>query len=222
MTLSVPACLLLTVFFYDLIPTFVKRYTWLFYPPCFPSYGQITHTILVRWHRDGLPLFLSILLWNYSNDCIEVYPWVSAVNSPLFFVAWPVFELSFYCRQIFLLFFWSTTFARDGLLLWKERKSTEYAFICILFLVNSIVPHNIRKCCKSPVELKPLASTDFFIAADDTNGGSGSNFIVEWVAEKTVYEPVIEAVMISTSSSQGISFVSPAKILKQHRMQKWF
>jgi len=31
---------------------------------------------------------------------------------------------------------------------------------------------------------------------------------------------VIEAVMISTSSSQGISFVSPAKILKQHRMQK--
>jgi hypothetical protein len=78
----------------------------------------------------------------------------------------------------------------------------------------------IRQDIKSPVELKPLASTDFFIAADDTSGGSGANFIVEWVAEKTVYEPVIEAVMISTSSSQGISFVSSAKILKQHRMQK--
>ena len=78
----------------------------------------------------------------------------------------------------------------------------------------------IRQDIKSPVELKPLASTDFFIAADDTSGGSGANFIVEWVAEKTVYEPVIEAVMISTSSSQGISFVSPAKVLKQHRMQK--
>ena len=78
----------------------------------------------------------------------------------------------------------------------------------------------IRQDIKSPVELKPLASTDFFIAADDTSGGSGANFIVEWVAEKTVYEPVIEAVMISTSSSQGISFVSPAKILKQHRMPK--
>ena len=78
----------------------------------------------------------------------------------------------------------------------------------------------IRQDIKSPVELKPLASTNFFIAANDTIGGSGANFIVEWVAEKTVYEPVIEAVMISTSSSQGISFVSPAKILKQHRMQK--
>src|SRR6476469_3848218 len=75
----------------------------------------------------------------------------------------------------------------------------------------------IRQDIKSPVELNPLASTDFFIAADDTSGGSGANFIVEWVAEKTVYEPVIEAVMISTSSSQGISFVSPAKVLKQHR-----
>jgi|SRR6476469_3513117 len=78
----------------------------------------------------------------------------------------------------------------------------------------------IRQDIKSPVELKPLASTDFFIAADDTSGGSGANFIVEWVAEKTVYDPVIEAVMISTSSSQGISFISPAKVLKQHKMQK--
>ncbi len=74
----------------------------------------------------------------------------------------------------------------------------------------------IRQDIKSPVELKPLASTDFFIAAEDTSGGSGANFIVEWVAEKTVYEPVIEAVMISTSSSQGISVVRPAKVLKQH------
>lgn len=72
----------------------------------------------------------------------------------------------------------------------------------------------VRQDVKSPVELKPLASTDFFIAADDTSGGSGANFIVEWVAEKKVYEPVVEAVMISTSSSQGISFVSPAKVLK--------
>lgn len=37
----------------------------------------------------------------------------------------------------------------------------------------------IRQDIKSPVELKPLASTDFFIAAEDTIGGSGANFIVE-------------------------------------------
>ena len=117
MTLSVPAWLLLTVFFYDLIPTSVTRYTWLFYPPNFPSVRQITHTILVRLHRDVLPLFLSTLLWNYSEDCISVSPWASAVNFPRFFVAWPVFELSFYWRKIWLLFFRSTASVLDGLLL---------------------------------------------------------------------------------------------------------
>ncbi|MEG4812406.1 N-acetylmuramoyl-L-alanine amidase, partial [Microcoleus sp. F8-D3] len=33
---------------------------------------------------------------------------------------------------------------------------TEYAFICILFLVYSIVPRNIRKCC---IQQQLLAST---------------------------------------------------------------
>ncbi|MBE9092910.1 DUF3124 domain-containing protein [Tychonema sp. LEGE 07203] len=97
-------------------------------------------------------------------------------------------------------------------------------------LTNSIIITSVRyydtdgqligQQIKSPLELKPLASTEFFIAADDTRGGSGANFIVEWVAEKIVYEPVIEAIMISTSSSQGISFISPAKVLKQYKIQK--
>jgi hypothetical protein len=80
----------------------------------------------------------------------------------------------------------------------------------------------IRQDIKSPVELKPLASTDFFIAAEDNSGGAGANYIVEWVAENKVYEPVIEAVMISTLSSQGISFVRPAKVLKQFGLQNKF
>jgi Protein of unknown function (DUF3124) len=69
---------------------------------------------------------------------------------------------------------------------------------------------------QSPVELRSLASTDFFVAANDLSGGAGANFIVEWVAEKMVEEPIIEAVMISTSSTQGISFISRGKVLQQH------
>lgn len=73
----------------------------------------------------------------------------------------------------------------------------------------------IRQDIDRPVALKPLASTSFFVAADDTRGGAGANFMVEWVGEKKVTEPVIEAVMISTSSAQGISFVSPGRVLQQ-------
>lgn len=74
----------------------------------------------------------------------------------------------------------------------------------------------IREYIQQPVELKPLASTDVFIQSDDVEGGAGANFIVEWAAEKPVYQPVIEAVMISTASNQGISFISPGRVLRQY------
>lgn len=74
----------------------------------------------------------------------------------------------------------------------------------------------IRQDVKRPAALNPLASASFFVAADDTSGGSGANFMVEWVAEKPVSDPVIEAVMINTSGGQGISFVSPGKVVKQY------
>ena len=59
-----------------------------------------------------------------------------------------------------------------------------------------------------------MASTDFVVRRTDTSGGLGANFIVEWVAEKEVSEPVIEAVMIGAESTQGISFVSPGRVIK--------
>lgn len=73
----------------------------------------------------------------------------------------------------------------------------------------------IRQYTGSAVELPPLASTDVFIQTDDLSGGTGANFMVEWVATTPVYEPVIEAVMVSTASSQGISFISPGRVLRQ-------
>ena len=45
-------------------------------------------------------------------------------------------------------------------------------------------------------------------------GGLGANFIVEWVAQTEVSEPVIEAIMIGSSFQQGISWISPGKVIK--------
>lgn len=67
------------------------------------------------------------------------------------------------------------------------------------------------------VQLGVLASTDFVIDLRDTSGGSGANFIVEWVAEKEISEPVVEAVMIGTESNRGISFISPGKVIKSRK-----
>lgn len=72
----------------------------------------------------------------------------------------------------------------------------------------------VKEYLPRPVQLGALASTDVVIGLRDTSGGSGANFIVEWVAEKEISEPVVEAVMIGTESTQGISFLSPGKVIK--------
>ncbi len=66
-----------------------------------------------------------------------------------------------------------------------------------------------------PLIVAPMASTDFFINETDTSGGAGANFVVTWSADSLVTEPIVEAVMISTRSTQGISFTSAARILRQ-------
>lgn len=69
---------------------------------------------------------------------------------------------------------------------------------------GQLVRHNLR----DPRTLGPLQSMEFVVEEQDVSGGSGANFIVEWRAEGAVNPPVVEAVMISTRSGQGISFTS--------------
>ena len=72
----------------------------------------------------------------------------------------------------------------------------------------------VREHLDSPLQLAPLASTDFIVNQNDQTGGSGANFFVEWVAETEVYEPIVEALMVSTSSQQGISFISQGRVIE--------
>ncbi|MBL7897614.1 MAG: DUF3124 domain-containing protein [Crocinitomicaceae bacterium] len=66
----------------------------------------------------------------------------------------------------------------------------------------------IRKYLEKPIELKPLQSAEFVVEHDESEGGAGANFIVGWSSDSKINPPVIQAVMIGTSSQQGISFVT--------------
>lgn len=72
----------------------------------------------------------------------------------------------------------------------------------------------IKKYLDSPIKLKPLQTVNYLVEYKEAEGGPGANFIVEWVAESEVNEPIVEAVMIGTSSSLGISFLCEGKVLK--------
>jgi hypothetical protein len=72
----------------------------------------------------------------------------------------------------------------------------------------------LRNYRPKAITLGPLASTHLYLEERDVAGGVGASFIVRWEASRAVNEPVIESVMIGATSGQGISFVSPGKVIK--------
>ncbi|MFC1524693.1 DUF3124 domain-containing protein [Thermodesulfobacteriota bacterium] len=73
----------------------------------------------------------------------------------------------------------------------------------------------LKNYVKNPLQLKSLASIRYVIKSSDKIGGSGAKFIVRWKAGELVNPPVIEAIMISTASQLGISFISRGQVIKE-------
>lgn len=71
----------------------------------------------------------------------------------------------------------------------------------------------LRNFVDAPVTVAPVASVDYVVDEHDEHG-SGTSFLVEWIAGQEVQEPVVEAVMISTILSQGLSFTSPGRVIR--------
>jgi hypothetical protein len=72
----------------------------------------------------------------------------------------------------------------------------------------------VRQYVEQPKRVGPLGSIEFLIAEQDTEGGSGAKFVVNWVAEKEIHEPVIQTVMVGTSGGQGLSYVCDGIVLE--------
>jgi hypothetical protein len=59
-----------------------------------------------------------------------------------------------------------------------------------------------------------LATQRYVVPESDKSGGSGAKFIIKWRSDQPVAEPLIESVMISTKTQQGISFTSRGRVLE--------
>jgi hypothetical protein len=73
----------------------------------------------------------------------------------------------------------------------------------------------IKKYLENPIRLSPLASAEFVAHSSNLKGGSGANFLVKWIAENPVSNPLVESIMISTVSTQGISFTSRGIVIAE-------
>ncbi len=66
----------------------------------------------------------------------------------------------------------------------------------------------IKPILTRPRTLAPLETTSFVVNEKKEPGGVGANFLVSWRADHKVNQPVIQAIMITTTGSQGISFLT--------------
>jgi hypothetical protein len=73
----------------------------------------------------------------------------------------------------------------------------------------------LKRFVGQAVNVGPLATREFVVEQNDTTGGAGASFLVRWHADATMNEPVVEAVMIGTANSQGISFSARGVEIKE-------
>ena len=66
----------------------------------------------------------------------------------------------------------------------------------------------IDKYLPQAIALKPYGAIQIVVPEHDIRGGLGANFIVDWSSPETIDDPIVEAIMIGGSGTQGYSFVS--------------
>lgn len=69
---------------------------------------------------------------------------------------------------------------------------------------GDLVRHYLEKI----LLLKPMQSIEYVIEEEDTEGGTGANFIVNWGTNDSSVKPIFQGIMISTNGQQGISFMT--------------
>lgn len=72
----------------------------------------------------------------------------------------------------------------------------------------------IKNFISSDQQIQPLA-TKIFPISKENQSGAGANFLVEWIADQPVNEPLIESVMKDLSGNKGISFLSQGRIIRE-------
>jgi hypothetical protein len=67
----------------------------------------------------------------------------------------------------------------------------------------------LKEYLTEPRILSPMATATYGLYPEEPNVGIGANAVIEWVSEHNIVKPIIEAVMISTQGTYGVSFISP-------------
>ena len=124
-------------------------------------------------------------------------------------------------QTIFVPAYTEILLGRDRRLLLSTSIAIHNAAVSEPLIVQSVRHYDtdgnlIKEYVEQPLQLGPLATRVFAVERPETGMGAGSNFIVEWAAQKAIYEPVVEAVMVGSAGTQGFSLISPERVMKHN------
>jgi hypothetical protein len=69
----------------------------------------------------------------------------------------------------------------------------------------------LREFLSRPQSVAPLGTYELFVPRTDTSGGSGANFIIEWVAERPINAPLVEALHADIREARTLLFITTAQ-----------
>ncbi|MEO1339095.1 MAG: DUF3124 domain-containing protein, partial [Myxococcota bacterium] len=72
-----------------------------------------------------------------------------------------------------------------------------------------------REFAPKPITLGPLEARHFTVPPNSPGWSNGANFLVKWQGKKGTPRPLIEALMLTTQSQQGISFISRGRVIER-------
>ena len=73
----------------------------------------------------------------------------------------------------------------------------------------------IRTYFESPIFVKPMQTIEIVIEEKDKSGGTGANFVFDWLVSKSANAPYFEGVMITTYGQQGLSFTTQGVVINE-------
>lgn len=69
----------------------------------------------------------------------------------------------------------------------------------------------LREFLPKPQLIPPLGTFELYVPRSDSSGGSGANFIIDWVAEKPVNPPLVEALHADIREARTLLFITTGR-----------
>jgi hypothetical protein len=73
----------------------------------------------------------------------------------------------------------------------------------------------LREFLPKPQTIPPLGTYELYVPRSDSSGGSGANFIIDWVADKPINPPLVEALHADIREARTLLFVTTARPIQR-------